>query len=71
MLRLLFFILEVTDECLRLAAWGRCEFYECLERRFPCGHRGYAVHIGQHFCRKVDTIMDEFTTEVRPLFEIF
>ncbi|XP_045203725.2 uncharacterized protein LOC123556807 [Mercenaria mercenaria] len=54
---------DVSDECLRLAEWGRCEFYECLERRFPCGHRGYAVHVGLHFCRTIINMMDEFTTE--------
>lgn len=54
---------DVSDECLRLAAWGRCEFYECLERRFPCGHRGYAIHVGLHFCRKIINMMDDFTPD--------
>ena len=55
---------DVTAECLRQADWGRCEFYECLERRFPCGSDGYINRVALHFCHKVATIFDSFNERV-------
>ncbi|KAH3842466.1 uncharacterized protein LOC127876474 [Dreissena polymorpha] len=46
--------------CLQQARWGRCEFYDCLERRFPCGARGYTRKISKHFCSKIDANYDSF-----------
>ena len=43
-------ITEVTDTCLQLARVGSCDFFTCLEERFPCGHDGYAIRIAKHFC---------------------
>jgi len=50
---------EISQECLNHAAWGTCRFYECLEERFPCGHRGYAYRVGLHFCRKITSKYDQ------------
>ena len=58
------YISDVTAECLRQASWGRCEFYECLERRFPCGSEGYTTQIGLHFCHKITHMFDTFTETV-------
>ncbi|XP_045203724.1 uncharacterized protein LOC123556806 [Mercenaria mercenaria] len=45
---------EVTGECRRLAGWGQCAFYDCLEDRFTCGDDGYTLKISKHFCSKID-----------------
>lgn len=56
---------DVSELCLRQANWGRCEFYECLERRFPCREEGYATYIGLHFCNKIVDMFDDFTERGR------
>lgn len=53
---------EITEECLRLAGWGRCAFYDCLERRFPCGEDGYTQRLSKHFCGKIDSAFNNFDT---------
>ena len=58
------YVPDVTTECIRQANWGRCEFYECLERRFPCGSDGYINRVALHFCHKVASIFDSFNERV-------
>ncbi|WAR00291.1 hypothetical protein MAR_024663 [Mya arenaria] len=54
---------DVSQECRQAAAHGDCEFYRCLERRFPCGHDGYALNIGLHFCTRADELHSQFTAQ--------
>ncbi|XP_052796542.1 uncharacterized protein LOC128228984 [Mya arenaria] len=49
-------------ECMQKAAWGRCEFYDCLEQKFACGPNGYTNKISKHFCTKIDADFDSFDT---------
>ena len=58
------FSTETTEECLRLAGWGQCAFYDCLERRFPCGEDGYTQRLSKHFCGKIDRAFNNFDTFV-------
>ncbi|KAL3880868.1 hypothetical protein ACJMK2_033146 [Sinanodonta woodiana] len=44
---------DVSQECIHYAQSGSCEFYDCLEKRFPCGENSYNVKFGKHFCSKV------------------
>lgn len=53
---------DITEECLRLAGWGQCAFYDCLERRFPCGDGGYTERLSKHFCSKIDSALNTFDT---------
>ena len=50
----------MTEECLQLASWGQCAFYDCLDRRFGCGENGYTNRISKHFCSKIDDNYDSF-----------
>ena len=52
--------LDITEECVRIAGWGHCAFYDCVERRFPCGEDGYTKRISKHFCSKIDTAYNNF-----------
>ncbi|XP_052793135.1 uncharacterized protein LOC128227037 [Mya arenaria] len=54
---------DVDQACRQAAAQGNCEFYRCLERRFPCGHDGYATKIGLHFCARADELHSQFTPQ--------
>ncbi|KAK3577213.1 hypothetical protein CHS0354_030483 [Potamilus streckersoni] len=52
---------DVSQECIHHAKRGGCEFYDCLERRFPCGEKSYSVKFGKHFCSKITRHIDLFT----------
>ena len=43
-----------------------CRFFtECLERRIPCGLKGYAVEEGYDICKKYEINRAEFNKKVR------
>ncbi|KAL3880870.1 hypothetical protein ACJMK2_033076 [Sinanodonta woodiana] len=52
---------DVSQECIHYAQSGSFEFYDCLERRFPCGENKYIAKIGKHFSRKVASHIHLFT----------
>ncbi|XP_060554210.1 uncharacterized protein LOC132715236 [Ruditapes philippinarum] len=59
---------DITEECLQLASWGQCSFYDCLERRFGCGDEGYTNRISKHFCTKIDDNYETFDDFVSTLY---
>ncbi|KAK3577215.1 hypothetical protein CHS0354_030485 [Potamilus streckersoni] len=54
-------VADVSQECVHYANIGSCEFYDCLERRFPCGENSYNVKFGKHFCSKIARHIHLFT----------
>lgn len=54
---------EVEQTCLDKADAGDCGFYECFERRLPCGRDGYMVRHGQYYCNKMEREKPTFSEE--------
>ncbi|KAL4229658.1 hypothetical protein ACF0H5_010046 [Mactra antiquata] len=52
---------DVSAECLNPPSDNPCLFYQCLERRFPCGANEYALKVGHHFCIKKNQHLPFFT----------
>ncbi|KAK3767071.1 hypothetical protein RRG08_017946 [Elysia crispata] len=53
---------EVEQSCLAHAQNGNCEFYNCFERRLPCGRNYYMVKHGHYYCNKIVAATPRFTS---------
>ncbi|XP_006823441.1 uncharacterized protein LOC102809071 [Saccoglossus kowalevskii] len=40
------------DSCEDLATGGNCAFFDCFEKRFPCGPSGFALSFGKIYCEQ-------------------
>ncbi|XP_078620532.1 uncharacterized protein LOC144887281 isoform X2 [Branchiostoma floridae x Branchiostoma japonicum] len=43
----------IQSECEAKALQGDCDFYNCLERRHPCGLKGFASREGRPLCERL------------------
>eukprot|EP00058_Branchiostoma_floridae_P013150 XP_002598638.1 hypothetical protein BRAFLDRAFT_118365 [Branchiostoma floridae] len=43
----------IQSECEAKALQGDCDFYNCLERRHPCGLKGFASQEGRPLCERL------------------
>ncbi|XP_064609911.1 uncharacterized protein LOC135473908 [Liolophura sinensis] len=55
----------VDPDCIRHAELGSCEFYACLERRFPCGTDSYPLTHGAYYCHKFQNYLHMFNEQGR------
>lgn len=44
---------DVLSDCLQQSTNGDCNFYTCIENRFPCGRDGYASRFGRYYCQRI------------------
>lgn len=61
----------VNETCLKLARTDKvgCEFFKCLEDRFPCGPQYWTMRWGIKYCKKYNdpSIVKTFTVEGQEL----
>eukprot|EP00058_Branchiostoma_floridae_P013149 XP_002598637.1 hypothetical protein BRAFLDRAFT_67034 [Branchiostoma floridae] len=53
----------IQSECEAKALQGDCDFYNCLERRHPCGLKGFASREGRPFCEELKRKKGLFTAQ--------
>ncbi|KAI8516841.1 hypothetical protein Bbelb_054220 [Branchiostoma belcheri] len=62
---------EIQDECQDKAVQGDCDFYNCLERRHPCGSKGFALQEGRPFCEELKIKKELFDAQGQDFVTVF